>query len=745
MSDATKVKQTFARVLLDDALDKPLDYLIPENLPVEAGMRVTVPVRKSPRKGTVIAITDTSPFADSAQPVHAIASERPALTKESFTLAEWVSSYYVTPMRRVLRLFLPTPIRKEMKDKEQFLVSRSVPQNVLLDLSEKMVHSAPPQAKVLQVLLKKPKGVLLTELLELSGVSRSPVETLLKKKVLKMEKVFINRSPLHDVSYFPTKPKTLKGDQQKAFDAITASLNENAFSPFLLHGITGSGKTEVYLQAITHARSQGKAALLLVPEISLTTQTIERLKSRFSEPIGILHHKLSDGEKVDVWRQIHEGICQIVVGARSAIFSPIQNLGLVIVDEEHDASYKQTDEMPCYNGRDVAVMRAKLSNATIILGSATPALESYKNALDGKYKLLKLHERAASAKLPEVKMINMKKEYEKQGRFTLFSADLLDGIQERFERGEQTLLFLNKRGYHSYMMCLECDHIEHCPHCDITLTYHRESNALACHQCGHTLSPPPKSCSSCGKSANMQMKGYGTEQVQRALHAILKDIRTLRMDADTTRHKGAHDQLFKQFRAGKADVLIGTQMIAKGLHFPSVTLVGILNADQSLNIPDFRASEAVFQLVSQVAGRSGRGALPGEVIIQTMLENHYVIETASKEAYTEFYEKETISRKLLGYPPFSQLLKVVITSEDEQAAKSYAEMLNTKLLPLLPQSFEVYPVVPCGIAKIKDRFRFKLLIRGTPISSASKALQKLLNSIPKGIRITIDVGPLSTF
>lgn len=737
--------QSIAQVLLDDALDRPLDYLIPQNLQIEKGSRVSVPVRGSLRKATVVALLSTSPFIGRLHPIAEVLSEKPYLATTVFKLAEWMSEYYVTPLRRVLRLFLPTTIRKEMKQKEQFLISRDIPLKKLVDLTQKLVISSPQQAKVLSVLLQKPKGVLLTELLELAEVSKSPIETLIKKRVLKCEKVVIDRSPAETFRYFPTAHKKLHEEQAAALKEIVGSLDANRFTPFLLHGITGSGKTEVYMQAIAHARKLKKSVLMLVPEISLTSQTIERFVSRFDEPMGILHHRLSDGERTDVWRNIHSGKIGIVIGARSALFSPIQNLGLIIVDEEHDGSYKQTDEMPCYHARDVAVMRGKLENAAVVLGTATPSLESYTNALQKKYTLLELTTRSAKAKLPTVHIVDMKRAYEKAGGFTLFSEELIDGIKTRHERGEQTLLFLNRRGYHSFQMCTKCEHIEKCPHCDISLTFHKNENQLMCHQCGYTLSPPPVKCSHCGEIAFIKMKGYGTEQVQKVLHALIKDIRTLRMDADTTRHKGSHEQLFRQFKAGKADVLIGTQMIAKGLHFPSVTLVGVINADTSIHIPDFRSSENVFQLLTQVSGRSGRGALPGEVLIQSMLKDHFVLQTASKEEYKTFYAKEIATRKLLAYPPFAQLAKCILSSEDEQECIAFGESLRKALLKHLPNSFEIYPLMPCGIAKIKDRFRYKLIIKGAPITVFSKMVPKLLPSIPKTLRLLIDIAPISTF
>ncbi|MCB1084834.1 MAG: primosomal protein N', partial [Chlamydiia bacterium] len=487
--------------------------------------------------------------------------------------------------------------------------------------------------------------------------------------------------------------------------------------------------------------------ILLVPEIALTTQTIERLRSRFTEKLGILHHRLSDGERFDIWHGIRKGEIQIVVGARSAIFSPVKNLGLIIIDEEQETSYKQTEEEPCYHARDVAVMRGKFSKATVVLGSATPSLESFFNAKLGKYTLLPLTKRAKGAHLPTVKMVDMKEEYVKQGGYTLFCQPLIEGIKERLKRGEQTLLFLNRRGYHTFQMCAGCGESIKCPHCSVSLTYHKKNHLLACHLCSYVLSPPPKKCSHCKEEATLNFKGVGTEQVERTLHALFPDIRTLRMDGDTTRHKGSHDRLFKQFKTGKADVLIGTQMIAKGLHFPAVTLVGVLNSDGALNLPDFRASENVFQLLTQVAGRSGRGDLKGEVIIQTRLKEHPIFRYAGAEDYQTFYNEEIGVRELFEFPPFSRLAKLTFSGKNEAFVKQIADRFYGSLLKRLPPSYILYPVIPSGYSKIKDNFRFKLLIKGKNPLLLSHLLkeERIAANLPRSVRLLIDIDPLSTF
>ncbi len=457
----------------------------------------------------------------------------------------------------------------------------------------------------------------------------------------------------------------------------------------------------MYIQAIDHALKLGKGTIMLVPEISLTAQTIQRFRSRFHEKIAILHSRLSHGERNDEWHKIRQGDAKIVIGARSALFSPVKDLGLIIVDEEHEQSYKQQDDAPSYQGRDVAVMRGKLSHSTVILGSATPSLESYYNAQKGKYILSVLTQRAEAASMPTVQIVDMKKEFEKAKGFTHFSDALLTGIKKRQEVGEQTILFLNRRGYHTNLLCQSCGKTVQCAHCDVSLTFHLEDNALACHLCGYRVSPPPKCCPHCQGSNPLKFKGAGTEQIEKALHAILPGIRTIRVDGDTTRHKGSHQRLLRDFGTGKADVMIGTQMIAKGLHFPEVTLVGVLNSDASLNIPDFRASETVFQLITQVSGRAGRGVVSGEVIIQTAMPDNTTIRLASEQDYVKFYEEEIIVRQLFNYPPFSQIAKLTFSGTDAKGTEKAAQRLRHELTARMPSEFELLPVVPVAMPKSK--------------------------------------------
>ncbi|MBA3722836.1 MAG: primosomal protein N' [Parachlamydiaceae bacterium] len=737
----------YASVILDVSIDKVLDYGVTHDQlhRIKRGIRVEVPVRGFPRPGYVLGLKDKPDFT----PVKAIAtilSDTQLISDDLFELSLWMSRYYCAPLRDVFRILLPPAIRKTMAHKEQLYVIRGKTKEELKQICIDIRNKKPAQANILDIMLQVTKGILLTELLEKSNGSRSTVDTLAKQGLLIVDIVRIDRSPLINEEYFPTKPKVLNNDQAEALDKVCKSLQQNRFETHLLYGVTGSGKTEVYLQAIDKALSMGKGTIMLVPEISLTAQTIERFKSRFKEKIAILHHRLSHGERNDEWHHIRTGAAKIVIGARSAIFSPVVNLGLIIVDEEHEQSYKQNEASPCYQGRDVAVMRGKLAQCSVILGSATPSLESYYNAQAGKYTLSILHNRANVASMPRVTIVDMKREYEKNKGLTSFSDLLLTGIKQRQEKGELTILFLNRRGYHTTMRCPECQHTIKCTHCDVPMTFHLGENCLACHLCSFQMTPP-RECPSCKGSKPLKFRGVGTEQIEKALHAILPNIRTLRIDADTTRHKGSHQKLLREFGSGKADVLIGTQMIAKGLHFPDVTLVGVLNSDASLNIPDFRASETVFQLITQVAGRSGRGTVAGEVIIQTTIPENSTIQYASKQDFSAFYQEEIGVREVFNYPPFMHLAKLVFAGPTAEITLDAANKVRSHLANYLPEYFELNPVIPCGYTKVKDLFRFQFLLRAPnmyPLNAAFQAMQKVY-VLPGKIKMSIDVDPSSTY
>lgn len=733
-----------AEVALDLKLDKLLSYEIPLDLikSVQVGSFVEVPVRNSLRKGFVVSINDTIP-AFAVKPIDKLLQESALLPPDLMQLANWMSGYYLTPLGDVLRCCIPSSVRGKAKPKEQYFVKRAKTRDELIQELPELRKKAPLQAEVIDVMLKAEKGHFLTELLELSKSSREAVKALEKKGLLTVDKMQIERSPIEDAEFIRTKPKVLTDEQQTALNHIEEEIKAAQFVVRLIHGITGSGKTEVYLRAIETALSQNKAVIMMVPEIALTTQTIERFKSRFEGQIALLHHRLSDGERLDEWERIRSGKATIVIGARSAVFSPVPNLGLIIVDEEHESSYKQTDSMPAYHARDLAVMRGRFSKALVLLGSATPSLESYSNYLSGKYRLTKLNYRPKQAELAEIRLVDMTREYEKNKGFTLFSDELLTELKKRMEKGEQSILFLNRRGYHTSLMCLRCKERVKCPCCDISLSYHKSESKIACHICGFSTAPP-KHCPSCKEGEPLKFKGVGTEQVEAALHAIFPEIRTLRLDADTTKHKGSHQKLYKAFRTGKADVLIGTQMVAKGLHFPEVTLVGILNCDSGLQIPDFRAGETTFQLLVQVAGRAGRGDLKGEVLIQTCLTENSVIQHAKAQNVEAFLNEELNLRKLFAFPPCHQLIKLRFSGNDLEKTRDAAENFR---LAVEKEGAECSPVSPCGHAKIKEQHRLHFFVKGDKITPLIQAINqaKAQLFLPKSIKLFIDVNPTSTF
>lgn len=743
MANMTK---KYASVILDSNISKPLDYEIPTSLleKIKPGIRVKVPLRGHLKKGYIFSIKDISevknPFF-----IDDIISEE-VISEDLFKLAVWMSRYYLTSLSKILTNIVPTSVRKNIQPKFHIYLTTAKTKKELATLCASLRKKSPSQANVLDIFLKTKKGILLSDLIKDSKITTSPINTLIKKNIIKSKKIILDESSLLlNYEYFQTPVKKLSQEQKICLDKITSSIENNLFDIHLIHGITGSGKTEVYMQAISHALKLDKTVIMLVPEIALTSQTIERFRSRFKEKIAIMHHKRSYGEKHLAWNDIKQGKAKIVIGARSAIFSPVQNLGLIIVDEEHDSSYKQTEEMPSYNAKHIAIIRGKFANAPIVLGSATPALESYYNAIENKYILSKLTTRPTKASLPSVKIIDMKTEFLKANGFTHFSSELLDGIISRHKKGEQTILFLNRRGFNSFLICKDCRNVIKCPHCDVSLTFHKKNNILMCHSCGFTSSPP-SICPKCKSKESIEYKGFGTEHIQRSLKAIFPEIRTLRIDQDTTRQKHSHEDLLKQFRSGKADVLIGTQMIVKGLHFPAVTLVGVLNSDSALNIPDFRSSERVFQLLCQVAGRAGREDLPGEVIIQTFMPNNPTLKLAAKQDFETFFKEEIEIRKLFDYPPFSHIVKILFSGKDENKTFQTATDFRNLLLKKVSASTKIHALIPPAHCKIKDLFRFQILLRSkkiTPLLSQIKEIKE--NFLSSSIKIFIDIDPINTF
>lgn len=600
----------------------------------------------------------------------------------------------------------------------------------------------------------------LKEVLAVLQISAGTVKALEEKGCIEINEVEVYRDPYRGRNFKPSLPLPLTIEQEAVYARIARTVDEQSHEVFLLHGVTGSGKTEIYLQCIQRCVNQGRQAVVLVPEIALTPQMVERFKGRFGSGVAVMHSRLSVGERYDEWRKIREGKAMVAVGARSAVFAPFANLGLIIVDEEHESSYKQ-EENPKYHARDVAVRRAEQGGAAVILGSATPSLESYHAAraqsdIHFSPVLLEMPSRALGNELPKVHVVDMRDEL-KEGNRSMFSRRLHAALLERLERKEQTVLLLNRRGFSTFVMCRSCGYVAGCPECDISLTYHSRSDNLRCHYCGHA-EPAPKVCPECG-SEHIRFFGTGTQRVEEELGKLFPGMRVIRMDVDTTTEKGSHEKLLNLFRDKKADVLLGTQMVAKGLDFPDVTLVGVITADSALNLPDFRAAEKTFQLLTQVAGRAGRHQLPGEVVVQSYTPEHYSIIHASTHDYSSFVREELQHRKGLHYPPYCRLILVTLSHEQLpvllRMAENYALNIQGKarqlrwygsLDKLSTDALDLLGPVASPMPRLKGRYRFQCIIkwRGAidAIGLAREVAEALEDSVrDKDLQISIDVDP----
>lgn len=552
------------------------------------------------------------------------------------------------------------------------------------------------------------------------------------------------RDPFANQTFEKTTALSLNAEQQVAVETILQSVQEQQSQTYLLEGITGSGKTEVYLQVIAEVLNQGKTAIMLVPEISLTPQMVQRFKSRFGEHVAVMHSGLSQGEKYDEWRKIERGEAEVVVGARSAIFAPVENIGVIIIDEEHEASYKQ-EEPPRYHARDLAIWRSEYHHCPVVLGSATPSLESRARAQKNVYQRLRLTQRAnQAATLPTIDVVDMRQEVE-NGNVSSFSMSLQEKLQERLEKNEQSVLLLNRRGYSSFVMCRDCGYVLPCPNCDISLTLHMDSKTMKCHYCGHEERIPYR-CPNCGQD-KIRYYGTGTQKVEEELQTLLPDSRILRMDVDTTRRKGAHEKILRTFGEGQADILLGTQMIAKGLDFPNVTLVGVLNADTALNLPDFRSSERTFQLLTQVSGRAGRAEKPGEVIIQSFNPEHYAIQLAKAQDYEDFYTKEMYIRHRGDYPPYYFTVQITASHPEENEAAKQMFQIATKLKQgLSPQAILLGPT-PNAIMRVNNRYFYQVIIKYKQEPMLQPLLKEILTdtqrATARGLKLSIDAEPMN--
>jgi primosomal protein N' (replication factor Y) len=783
-----------ARVLIDGPSELVFDYAIPAGLDVRPGCRVRIPLRRKSATGTVLSTGEPEQADFALRELESLIDPEPLITPVLLRTADWIAHYYGSSIESVIRSVLPEGVRSEENSAKtrRVAVLDAAPDPAVLVKLEKR---APRQFTILSLLSHAPDMRL--PVADLGDGNAAALKSMEKAGLLRLVAEEVRRDPDADnvEEILESKPLDLNPGQAAALDVVLAAVaNPTMAKPILLLGVTGSGKTEVYLQAAQRALDLGKTVLVLVPEISLTPQTVRRFKSRFAgmqDQVAVLHSNLSQGERFDEWHRIRKGVARIVIGARSAVFAPLPDLGLILVDEEHENTYKQ-ENVPRYHGRDVAVLRAAFEPCAIVLGSATPSLESWNNTLTGKYDLLRLNERADGASMPLVRVVDMRIEQTKhKGGPAILSDKLRTALEQRLEKGEQSILFLNRRGFARSLQCTACGHVCQCPHCAVALTYHRTDERLVCHVCGYQ-SIVPRKCPEC-RDPNILLQGYGTQKVEEVLTKVFPKAKFARIDADAMRRKNAlRDTLaaFKAhkidiligtqkveevlakvfpkakfaridadamrrknalrdtlaaFKAHKIDILIGTQMIAKGLHFPNVTLVGILNADLGLHVPDFRAGERTFQLITQVAGRAGRGDLEGEVIVQTFTPHSPSIQYARKHDFDGFSEQEMEFRREFSFPPYAHCAVLTSRSTHERRAEFTLQTLHLRLAENLPAGITLGEVLPSPLIRSHGQFRFQITLRSHRARPLTRHVQQILakTPLPEDVTVVFDMDALN--
>ncbi len=742
-----------AHVSLEIALRKEFDYSIPPGLigQIEIGTRVQAPFGARKIFGTVTALAEESAHAN-LKPILRVVGAQTLVTPKILKLARWIGDYYCCAPETALKSVLPEVVRKKEEGWKKQLFVRALP-------SAGEFPKLPKRQQEVWNIIEERREVPLAELLELAETTASTIRKLEDRGLLEITSEISERDPYAREHILPTQPLSLNEAQARALAAVTKEITargtikdeEAKPSVFLLHGVTGSGKTEIYLQAIAHALEQGKGAIVLVPEISLTPQTVERFKARFSSGklqtlVAVLHSHLSAGERHDEWHKIRQGRARIVIGARSAIFAPVDPLGLIIVDEEHEQTYKQ-EEAPRYHARDVAIMRGQMENAAVLLGSATPSMESYYNAKKGKYALLELPERVDDQKMPRVRVVDMRQAGAKEKGNLIFSPQLKEAIHQRLEKQEQTILFLNRRGWATALQCPLCGYVATCPNCSVSMTYHRMEQKLACHICGEIQRVPMVCPNAKCRNPAIRFSGTGTQRVEETLAKLFPQARVRRMDSDTMKRKDDYRKTLGDFRTGRIDILVGTQMIAKGLHFPNVTLVGIIHADSALHQPDFRAGERTFQLLTQVSGRAGRGDVEGEVFVQAFAPFHPAIQYARRHDFTGFYEQEIEFRDQLKYPPATRVALLTLRGRNEDKVKFSADYLKRELEKVLGEFKDLILAgpAPAPLLKAESFYRHQIMLRTRAMSKLSQTLARIIpfHALPEDVTLSVDIDPVN--
>lgn len=732
----------YAEIILNSEaleIDRPFTYKIPVELEekVQLGQIVKVPfgMGNKTSEGFVLSIKEENEVNISfrVKKVSSIVTAQPIINEDDINLINFLREKYLCKYIDAFRLLIPVGIMKGAKSKSK---------KVIVFKSDDLSCIQKPEGyiDIINFLRENSGKYTKSELINVNSISQYKLNKLIEKGLLVVEEetVFRYNNRTYNIDY----EKELTFEQKYVLDEYNNSDN----NLFLLKGVTGSGKTEVYMRMVEEVLEKNQSAIVLVPEISLTPQMIERFKGRFGRNVALFHSKLSDGERFDEWFRVKEGKAKLVVGARSAIFLPVKNLGLIIIDEEHENTYK-SDQNPKYQTKEVAEFLSEQKGCRVVLGSATPTIETYYRALTGDLKLLELNSRVDGKAMPPMKIVDMRNEL-RSGNISLFSRELFRDMQEKLSKGEQIILFLNRRGFSTFVSCRSCGYVFKCEECDISMTYHR-SGLLVCHYCGKTKRAPQK-CPKCD-SKYVKFFGAGTERVEEEVKKYFKDARVLRMDVDTTRGKDSYEKIYNTFKEGKADILIGTQMISKGLDFKNVTLVGILAADMSINIPDYRAAERTFQIITQVAGRAGRGENQGKVVIQTYTPEHYSLEYAVNYDYEGFYEKEFTVRALMRYPPFGKILLINGISKKEELLKNFMHKIFNMIKPLAEKEVEVDILgpIPCLVAKVKENYRWQIVIKGEFESEFAKKIKELLydenKNVYNDIRISMDINPNNLF
>ena len=734
-----------AEVIIDSKakqLNRKFDYLIPKNLEdiITVGSRVLVPFAnfKTLEQGYVIKIKEKSEFE-----LKELAGLEENLDEDKIDLARWMARKYFSNVSECIKLMLTPGTRNKNKEdrvtdkKLEFVYLNKNAEDIDIDTLR-----GEKKKRVMRFLLKN-EGLTVVELENFVECSRDTINSLEKKGYIEIKKEKVDRNPLVNKIIASNQKLSLTEEQKDAYNRVESSIENNRFKEFLLYGVTGSGKTEVYLQLIEKCLLDEKTAMMLVPEISLTPQMIDRFAARFGkEKIAVLHSKLSIGERHDEWLRIKENKAKIVIGARSAIFAPSKNLGIIIIDEEHDSSYK-SESAPRYNAKEVARKIAETKNIPLLLGSATPDLKTFYDVQKGRITLLKLSKRANNSSLPQVEIIDLKHELAK-GNKSMLSEELYLEMEKNLKNKYQTILFLNRRGYSTFIMCRDCGYTLKCPNCNISLTYHSFENKLKCHYCGYE-ERPAKTCPNC-KSEKIRYFGTGTQKLEQEIKKLFPNASTIRMDVDTVTKKNSHEEILNKFKNENIDILIGTQMVVKGHHFPKVTLVGVIAADGSLNIDDYRANEKTFQILTQVAGRAGRENLPGKVIIQTYNPDSFAIEYSKKQDYDLFYKTEIELRKQLNYPPFCDIIMIGFTGTNEDEIKRVSKYMYELLKSNLEKyGIKIFMPVPAPIDKIQGKFRWRIIGKGQVTDEVNilmnKALRKVFDLNLKGTKVIVDVNP----